>query len=117
MLDQEARCRELFVIHLRLLQGVEMKKLFRPIFEKYHVNAYFSGHEHNLQYIKPDGFTHYFVSGAGSETTPVIVHPEGGKFAKSVNGFMNITITQDKMDVSVIDYLGDNVYSVSVSRQ
>jgi 3',5'-cyclic AMP phosphodiesterase CpdA len=97
-------------------EGVEMRRLLRPIFEKYHVNAYFSGHEHNLQYIKPDGFTHYFVSGAGSETTPVIVHPEGGQFAKSVNGFMNIAIMEKQMEVNIISYTGENLYSVKIAR-
>jgi tartrate-resistant acid phosphatase type 5 len=92
-------------------EAVEMKKLFRPIFEKYHVDAYFCGHEHNLQYIKPPGYTSYFVSGAGSETTPVIVHPEGGVFARSENGFMNISVAADAMEVNVISYSGENLYS------
>jgi tartrate-resistant acid phosphatase type 5 len=97
-------------------EGVEMKALFRPIFEKYHVDAYFCGHEHNLQHIKPAGYTNYFVSGAGSETTPVILHPEGGKFAKSENGFMNVTITANKMEVVIISYSGENLYSTTISR-
>jgi tartrate-resistant acid phosphatase type 5 len=92
-------------------ESAEMKKLLRPIFEKYKVDAYFSGHEHNLQYIKPEGYTHYFVSGAGSETTPVIVHSEGGIFAKAENGFMNISVGENKMEVNVISYTGQLLYS------
>lgn len=95
-------------------EGVEMKRLFRPIFEKYRVDAYFSGHEHNLQFIKPPGYTNYFVSGAGSETTPVIVHPEGGVFAKSENGFMNISLTADKMEVNVISFTGENLFNTTI---
>jgi tartrate-resistant acid phosphatase type 5 len=98
-------------------EGVEMRKLFRPIFDKYHVDAYFSGHEHNLQYIKPEGCTNYFVSGAGSETTPVIVHPDGGKFAKSQNGFMNFAVSADQLEVNVINYLGENLYSTVITHQ
>jgi tartrate-resistant acid phosphatase type 5 len=98
-------------------EGVEMRKLFRPIFEKYRVDAYFCGHEHNLQYIKPAGYTSYFVSGAGSETTPVIVHPDGGVFAKSENGFMNIGLTTDKMEVSVIGYTGETLYNTVVQHK
>ena len=95
-------------------EGVEMRKLLRPIFEKYQVDAYFSGHEHNLQYIKPSGYTNYFVSGAGSETTPVIIHPDGGVFAKSENGFMNISLTTDKMEVNVIGYMGETLYKTVI---
>jgi tartrate-resistant acid phosphatase type 5 len=98
-------------------EGVEMKRLFRPIFEKYRVDAYFSGHEHNLQYIKPAGYTSYFVSGAGSETTPVIVHPDGGVFAKSENGFMNITLTANQMEVNVISYTGENLFSTIIKHK
>ncbi|HEX3079207.1 MAG TPA: metallophosphoesterase, partial [Puia sp.] len=95
-------------------EGVEMRKLLRPIFEKFKVDAYFSGHEHNLQYIKPVGYTNYFVSGAGSETTPVIVHPDGGVFARSENGFMNISLTSDQMQVQVIGYTGESLFTTVI---
>jgi hypothetical protein len=75
-----------------------------------------SGHEHNLQYIKPSGYTKYFVSGAGSETTPVIVHPDGGVFAKSENGFMNISLTPDQMEVNVISYMGESLYKTVIQH-
>jgi tartrate-resistant acid phosphatase type 5 len=97
-------------------ETAEIKKLLRPIFEKYHVNAYICGHEHSLQYTKPEGFTHYFVSGAGSETTPAIIHPDGGLFAKSINGFMEFTIRADEMQMTAISYLGENLYSTTIPR-
>ena len=43
-----------------------------PIFEKYKVDAYISGHEHNIQYIKRNiskEYTfHQFIVGSSSET-------------------------------------------------
>ncbi|HZZ76691.1 MAG TPA: tartrate-resistant acid phosphatase type 5 family protein, partial [Puia sp.] len=80
----------------------EMKKLFKPIFEKYRVNAYICGHDHNLQYIKPPGFTYYFVSGAGSELSKTVIHPEGGIFAKAENGFMTFSVFSLQMRIQVI---------------
>ena len=97
-------------------ETAELKALLKPIFDKYHVNAYVCGHEHSLQHTKPAGFTHYFISGAGSETTVSVVHPDGGLFAKSQNGFMNFIITKDGMQVNAISYLGENLYSVSITR-
>jgi tartrate-resistant acid phosphatase type 5 len=88
----------------------ELHDLLRPIFEKYKVDAYICGHEHSLQYIKPDGRTHYFISGAGSETTPAILHPDGGKFAISENGFIAFTITPDEMLAQIISYKGDVLF-------
>ncbi len=101
---------------MKTAETAELRSKLQPIFEKYRVNAYICGHEHSLQYIKPKGFTHYFVSGAGSETTPVIVHPDGGQFAKSVNGFMNFSIYADHMEAGVIDYLGEKLYTASIPR-
>ena len=98
-------------------ETMEMKKLFHPIFEKYHVDAYICGHDHNLQYIKPPGFTHYLVSGAGSELSRTVVHPEGGVFAKAENGFMNITVSSKQMHVSMVNYKGENIYSVTIPRE
>lgn len=101
---------------MKALETVEMKKLFQPIFEKYHVNAYICGHDHNLQYIKPPGFTHYMVSGAGSELSRTVVHPEGGIFARAENGFMNVSITASRMRISMINYKGESIYAVNILR-
>lgn len=95
----------------------EMKKLFKPIFEKYHVNAYICGHDHNLQYIKPPGFTYYFVSGAGSELSKTVVHPEGGVFAKAENGFMTFSISNNSMLVNVISFKGEKLFTTTLKKQ
>lgn len=48
-----------------------MYKSLMPIFEKYHVDAYISGHEHNIQYINrkiSESYTfHQFIMGSSSE--------------------------------------------------
>jgi tartrate-resistant acid phosphatase type 5 len=98
-------------------ETVEMKNLFKPIFEKYHVNAYICGHDHNLQYIKPPGFTTYFVSGAGSELSKTIVHPEGGIYAKAENGFMNFSVYENKLQFTILSYTGEHLFTGSISRE
>jgi tartrate-resistant acid phosphatase type 5 len=95
----------------------EMKKLFKPIFEKYHVNAYICGHDHNLQYIKPPGYSYYFVSGAGSELSKTIIHPEGGVYAKAENGFMTFSISNNSMLVNVISYTGEKLFTTTLRKQ
>jgi tartrate-resistant acid phosphatase type 5 len=102
---------------MKALETMEMKNLFKPIFEKYHVNAYICGHDHNLQYIKPPGATHYFVSGAGSELSKTVIHPEGGIFARAENGFMNVSVYENQMRISMMNYKGENLYSVTIPRQ
>lgn len=94
----------------------EMKDRFQNIFEKYGVDAYICGHEHNLQYIKPAGKTHYFITGSGSELTPTILHPDGGKFAISDNGFMAFSLTTNKMLVQIINKEGKILYTDSINK-
>ena len=94
----------------------EMKRFLQPIFEKYKTDAYICGHEHSLQYIKPTGSTHYFISGAGSETTPAILHPEGGKFAASQNGFIAISLLPKALLLQVINYKGEVLYKEEIKK-
>jgi len=102
---------------MKAKETVEMKNLFKPIFEKYRVNAYICGHDHNLQYIKPPGYTNYFVSGAGSELSKTVIHPEGGVYAKAENGFMNFSVFANQMTVSMISYKGEKLFSATIPRE
>ena len=94
----------------------EIHNLLKPIFDKYKVDAYICGHEHSLQYIKPAGSTHYFISGAGSETTPAILHPDGGKFAISENGFIAFSLSPGTLCAQVISYKGDVLYKIDIKK-
>lgn len=50
-----------------------LKNILFPIFIEYKVNAYISGHEHNIQYIKEkanEHTFHQFIVGSSSETRP-----------------------------------------------
>jgi tartrate-resistant acid phosphatase type 5 len=54
----------------------DMIDAFREIFEKYKVDAYFCGHEHQLEVDQEKSFHFYqFISGAGSESTAVTNSP------------------------------------------
>lgn len=94
----------------------DVNQVFKPLFEKYKVDMYLCGHEHHLEYIKPDGATHYFISGAGSEVRPVKGYPKYGKFAASKAGFMSFSVTSDKVLVQVIDKDGLITYTNAISR-
>lgn len=101
------------------LNSIDTKQInasLKPLFDKYGVDLYLCGHEHNLQYIKPAGKTHYFVSGAGSELTPVILYPEIGKFAQSTNGFMCFSLTPKQCNVQVSNAAGGVVYSAQLTN-
>ena len=81
-----------------------------PIFERRGVQAYFAGHDHNLQHHRPEGSpVDYFVSGAGSLTRGVVQTPNT-LFALRVSGFMAASITPGSMYVHAFDEHGALVY-------
>lgn len=89
---------------------------FLPIFKKYNVDVYFSGHDHDLQHQKPVGHTHYFVSGAGSEFRGVTSDPEMTKYAVSDLGFMKARLTENNLEVTIINAENNPLYKVNISK-
>lgn len=61
--------------------NMDMLPTLEPILEKYGVQAYFCGHEHNLQYIhRQNSSVHYVITGGGSLTdySPIVCFDNGG---------------------------------------
>lgn len=106
----------LFTSGVRKGKMLEVRNALLPIFENYKINAYFAGHEHDLQHQKPEGITHYFVSGAGSEIRPVTQIPTQTKFAISDHGFMSVQLSENQMQLQIINHLGAVLYKTSISK-
>lgn len=78
---------------------------FARRFEKGGVDAYFAGHDHDLEHIvQPGSKVNYFVDGA-HEVRPVKPTP-ASDFAVSVPGFMTVTVTRDTLRVRAVDVEG-----------
>jgi tartrate-resistant acid phosphatase type 5 len=43
----------------------EMVQDVLPLLERHRVDAYLAGHDHDLEYLRPEGGLHFFVTGAG----------------------------------------------------
>lgn len=92
-----------------------IRQSLQPLFEKYKVDAYLTGHEHSLQHmIAPDN-VHHFISGAASEITPARMLPIS-KFAKSQYGFMLFSVYPKNARVQVIDYEGNLLYMTELKK-
>jgi len=82
----------------------------KPLLEKYHVQLYLAGHEHDLQHQKPkDSYVEYVVSGAGSETRPT-GKSDITEFSRDVSGFALLSINSDSLKINFIDYQGTIIY-------
>ena len=91
----------------------ELIELLKPVLEKHSVQAYFSGHEHDLQHLKGQSNLNYFVSGAGSK-----IREAGWKdislFSKGVAGVMAVSFLGEEMRVFCVDGKGEVLYLTSV---
>lgn len=86
--------------------------LLKPKLEKYGVQLYLSGHDHDLQHQQPKGSVDYVISGAGSQTRRTSEHLTT-KFSKQVSGFAAIRLTSDSLHLNFIDYTGHAIYAYS----
>jgi tartrate-resistant acid phosphatase type 5 len=93
-----------------------VRSSLEKLFTQHKVDAYFAGHEHDLQHLKPtDKPTHHFVSGAGSDVRPT-GKMEYSNFAVSIQGFMIASVTKKEILVQVVDYNGNLLYKTAVSK-
>lgn len=94
----------------------DIRKVFEPIFQQYKVDAYLTGHEHDLQIIQPKGIhTVHYLSGAGSAIR-TSGEREGTTFAVSDGGFMSFSVTGNLLNVQVINGKGKVLHSSSVKK-
>ncbi len=91
-----------------------IRNTLKPLFDKYGVDIYLAGHEHNLQHLV-SGKTQHFVSGAASEKTAVRLIAES-KMAASEYGFMIFSVTGKKLVVQTVDDNGNIIYTNSIDK-
>ncbi|MDQ6890465.1 MAG: metallophosphoesterase [Bacteroidota bacterium] len=94
----------------------DMLDAFLEIFEKYKVDAYFCGHEHQLEVDKENGYHFYqFISGAGSESTAVTNAPYT-KFTAQDHGFLTAGIYENEMLIQYINADGKILFATTVKK-
>ena len=87
----------------------------KSLFDKYEVDAYIAGHDHDLQHLLPEGKTNYFVSGSASEST-VIDNLPISKLASSEYGFMVFSVLADTLHVQAINEKGEVIYAAEIKK-
>jgi hypothetical protein len=95
---------------------LEIQRAFVPMFEKYHVSACFSGHDHDLQHSRPEHATvEYFGCGGGSETRPA-GQAAFTKYSNASLGFGVVSISQRTMRFSFVNDTGEQIYQYEIHR-
>ncbi len=91
---------------------VELQTTIRPLLEKYGVQLYIDGHNHDLEYIKPAGKTYYMISGGGGANLSGIAPNINSDllFGKGTAGFSVVSVGTDSLHVAFIDSNGAVLY-------
>jgi tartrate-resistant acid phosphatase type 5 len=92
----------------------ELIGLLEPVFRKHGVQAYFHGHDHDMQHIRR-GSLNFVCCGAGSKVRPVEAIA-GTQFCLSRAGFAAISVTSDALALEFRDYTGAKVYDAQIDR-
>jgi tartrate-resistant acid phosphatase type 5 len=92
----------------------ELVERLLPVLRKNKVQAYFNGHDHDLQQLQA-GELAMFCSGAGSTVRPTKMIGQS-QYAKSQPGFIAVALGKQTMEVRMIDNLGQVLHSASVPR-
>lgn len=87
-----------------------MIDLVRPLLEKYAVDAYLCGHDHDRQLLEPVGGVYYIVSGTGSKSRDTR-YGETTIFAGTNLGFTWFRISAGEFHVQFINAYGDVEYA------
>ena len=93
----------------------EMIKRVKPLFEKYHVQFYFCGHDHDFQHLHEKGKNiEYIVTGTGGETRPASTN-DLSVFSRSEPGFSVVSLKGDSLNVTFVGIKGNIIYSFARS--
>lgn len=86
----------------------------RPLLERYGVQAYLNGHDHDLEHLHADG-DDYICSGAGSESRSVRRVPES-RFALAETGFAACALTRDALRLRFFTADGRAPYEALITQ-
>jgi acid phosphatase len=93
----------------------ELVENILPLLHEHQVQAWFNGHDHDLQHLVADKLN-LFCSGAGSQVRPTknTIHT---KFAQSRSGFTTVSLQADQMVIHMTDNHGKLLYTTAVPVQ
>lgn len=84
------------------------EKRIQPLLERYGVEAYINGHDHNLQHLKV-GDVHYLTSGGGAHADEPERTPNA-LFQAGKTGFLAVSLVDDEMRFEFIGGDGQSLY-------
>jgi tartrate-resistant acid phosphatase type 5 len=85
-----------------------------PLLQKYKVDVYLAGHDHDLQHLEFEGHptTHFLSGGGGADLYDLKVDPSArGPFAQKVYGFSHLSVTEKQLTLRHLDPSGQILHA------
>jgi len=87
-----------------------MVDLVRPLLEKYEVDAYFCGHDHDRQLIEPVNGVYYIISGTGAKSRSTM-YGKNTIFAATNLGYVWVRVSPQEFHLQFLDGAGKIEYA------
>ena len=98
-------------------ERTDLQKRLAPVLERNNVDAYFCGHIHNFQHIKPSSsVVHYIVNSSGSLSRSV-KPTDATLFCSPDAGFTICSVTQKAFTFYLINQNGLEIYQYSIQKK
>jgi len=94
----------------------EIQENFLPVFEKYKVDACFSGHDHDLQHSKPENSKIEFFGVGGGSSSRKACKADFTKASFTSLGFGVVSLTSTNFKFSFVDDKGCSLYSYEIKK-
>ncbi|HVZ83404.1 MAG TPA: metallophosphoesterase [Terracidiphilus sp.] len=87
-----------------------------PLFDKYKVDAYLAGHDHDLQVLQFEGHptTHFLSGGGGADLYVLKIDDlDRGPYAQEVHGFSHLSVSRHELQLRHMDASGRFLFGVA----
>ncbi len=93
-----------------------MLRHIKPLFDRYHVDMYLCGHDHDLQYLKaPGDYFYCLISGAGGGARDT-AYGDNTIFAATNGGFAYAAISRTRFHVQFINREGQVLFAHTLTK-
>ncbi len=122
--SQDKAWRFVFFHQLPYASGLEggytpAQTLFVPLFERYHVNTVFGGHDHAYELSIKEGILYVVTGGGGGVVSPLqpdLRHNPYSRYFKGIWHHCRVHVEQEVFEIQAVDLKGRVFHSVKVGK-
>ena len=90
--------------------------LLLPVLKAGGADVYLAGHDHDMQYLKPEGDLNLFVSGGGGKGHRSLRPPHHRLWGRSTYGFTVLEAEKEKLSVEFVAAGGERLCAIVISK-